>query len=112
MYSYSSLVTPRITSIFPTRGSNGTVKINGIRFRNDNGVVSVKIGDSSCLILNANDTQITCILNSSRAGVFSTVVLNENYGLSNSDVKFTYDLSIYLLSNTKGLQALKNVYTF
>lgn len=65
--------------------------------------VKVKIGNTNCLVQTVPDnSQITCNLDSSSAGVFSVVVLVDNIGYSNNNIKFTYDLSASSLSQTQG----------
>lgn len=65
--------------------------------------VKVKIGNTNCLVQTVPDnSHITCNLDSSSAGVFSVVVLVDNIGYSNNNIKFTYDLSVSSLSQTQG----------
>lgn len=66
------------------------------------GKISVFVGNKTCLIVTASNTQVTCQLSTSNAGLFNISLRLSNNGYSNSDKIFTYDLIITSLSQTQG----------
>jgi hypothetical protein len=99
--TYSSAVTPTVTSINPTsRSANETLTITGTNFID--GQTSVSIGGSSCTIVSASTTPITCTIRSSSAGSQPVVVYVASVGKSNSNIQFQYALQVSNVSPWHG----------
>ena len=99
-YSYAFDSTPRVTSITPNHGREGDiVVIEGRFFSQNKTAYTVNIGpNTKCDITNVSDIQIECVLLDSSAGQFNVTVFVEDYGLSNNNYTFTYDLLAHPLS--------------
>ncbi|CAF1015901.1 unnamed protein product [Rotaria sp. Silwood1] len=99
--TYSSAITPTITSIDPTSGSAGeTLTITGTNFVD--GKTSILIGGIASTIINMSTTSITCTLGSSPAGNQSVVVYVESVGKSNSNIQFQYILQVTNVTPSRG----------
>lgn len=99
--TYSSAITPTVTSINPTSGSAGeTLTISGSTFVDNE--TNVSIGDSSCTIISISSTSITCTIGSSPAGNQSVVVCVQSVGKSNSNIQFQYNLQVNSVSPSQG----------
>ena len=59
------------------------------------------IGNINCQILSINDTQIECNLTENTAGQYQVKVVSD-YGYSNNDKTFTYELLVENISNFQG----------
>ena len=99
-YSYAFDSTPWVTSITPNHGRKGDlVVIEGRFFSQNKTAYTVNIGpNTKCDITNVTDIRIECVILDSSAGQFNVIVFVEDYGLSNNNYTFTYDLLAHLLS--------------
>ncbi|CAF3954248.1 unnamed protein product [Rotaria sp. Silwood2] len=99
--TYSSAITPTITSIYPTSGSTGeTLTITGINFVDDE--TSILVGGVSCAIINMSTTLITCTIGSSPAGNQSVIAYVTSVGKSNSNIQFQYILQVSNITPSSG----------
>ncbi|CAF3664415.1 unnamed protein product [Rotaria sordida] len=99
--TYSSAITPIITSIYPTYGSTGeTLTIIGTNFVD--GETSILVGGISCTIINMSTTSITCTIGSSPAGNQSVVGYVTSVGQSNSNIQFQYILQVSNVTPSRG----------
>ena len=60
------------------------------------------IGSSTCSIQSLTSTQIVCTLGQNTAGTYPVLVQITDQGYSNSNVTFTYDLTLASLSSSQG----------
>ena len=60
------------------------------------------IGSSTCSIQSLNSTQIVCTLGQNTAGTYPVLVEITDQGYSNSNLTFTYDLTLASLSSSQG----------
>ncbi len=104
-FSYENNATPTLNSIYPLEGQGGDeITIYGSGFCDDVSATSVTVGKSSCSIVSANATQITCTLANHPAGYYDISVLIEGKGMSvSSNVScFRYLLTVDSVSPTSG----------
>ncbi|CAF1377186.1 unnamed protein product, partial [Adineta steineri] len=91
--SYSSSITPIVSSISPTSGSISQVlTITGSNFVN--GQTNVFVGGVTCTINSISSTSITCTVGSIPAGYQSVIVQIPSVGTSNSNIQFLSSLSV------------------
>lgn len=86
----------------PTHATSGLLTLVGSRFGTDSSKITVKVGAQTCAVQSAVDTQVTCQLSATSAGLYPVLVVVSNQGNSNADLKFTYDLTVASLSQTSG----------
>lgn len=101
--NYSSAITPIITSISPTFGSNAQVLVlTGSHFIGP-GQTYVTVGETSCNITSLSAGSITCIIGSTlSAGNHTVKVYVEEVGNSNENLIYTHDLSISNITPPEG----------
>jgi len=100
-FSYSSGLTPTISSINPTSGVSGqTLTITGTNFVNSQ--TTVNVGGVGCTIVTVSSTTITCTLGSSQAGSLSVVATVAGAGRSNGNVLFQYNLQVTSVTPSRG----------
>ena len=94
-FSYSSSVTPSITSLTPGRVTSGNIllTINGTFFTENEDDVTVLIGLEECNVVSGNSNNITCMLPNYPAGKQAVQVLIDGYGFSNF-VEVFYELDL------------------
>lgn len=64
--------------------------------------LNVTIGNTECDIKQILTSQINCLIKNSSAGNFP-VIIKSLYGISNSDIRFTYSIQIQSLSKNEGI---------
>ncbi len=104
-FTYESNATPTLNSVYPVEGQGGNeITIYGSGFCDDISEISVTVGKSSCSIVSANATQITCTLANHPAGYYDISVLIEGKGMSvSSNVScFRYLLTVDSVSPVSG----------
>ena len=60
------------------------------------------IGSISCTVQSITDTQLTCTIGLNSAGTYAVLVQVTPNGYSNSNIQFTYTLSISSMSAIQG----------
>ena len=65
-------------------------------------IFQVSVGNTLCTANSVNDTELSCVLGDSSAGEKKVRIDRERYGLSNDNVKFTYDFILSNISSTIG----------
>ncbi|XP_056378576.1 fibrocystin-L-like isoform X2 [Hyla sarda] len=101
-FSYSEAETPVITSILPTTGIPGTtITLTGSSFGLDASKLTVTIGNATCSITSASDSQLNCTVGQYWGGTFPVTLQNEK-GFAKSGARFTYDLSMTGVSPNEG----------
>lgn len=85
-FSYKASITPQVTGIstaHPTQVLYGDAfTIVGSGFGSNTTLVSVALGEGSCLVTSVTDTQIVCLADHTPTGTFAVTVLHANYGLA------------------------------
>ena len=100
-FTYSSSLTPSVTSISPTSGTTGQlITITGSNFVS--GQTSVTVGGVICSVGSVSTTSITCTVGSSPAGNQPVVVSVSSNGISNSNIVFQYALQITSATPLRG----------
>ena len=110
-YEFSSDLTPTVSSITPSQGSNGDFLILDGTMFGDSNSVSVEIGGEPCEVQpGATDTSLTCQLGPNFAGALPVAVTNMDLGSAEvSAADFNYMFIITSLSDTSGSMAGQNV---
>ncbi len=99
--TYSTAITPTISSVSPTSGSaSQLLTITGTNFIS--GQTSVLVGDVPCTVASVSTTSITCTVGSSPAGSQPVVLKVNSTGNSNSNVQFQYALQVTNVTPTQG----------
>jgi hypothetical protein len=99
--TYSSAITPTISSISPTSGTaSQLLTITGSNFVS--GQTSVQVGGVTCTVNTVSSTSITCTVGSSPAGNQPVVAQVTSVGDSNSNVAFLYSLQVSSVTPTQG----------
>jgi hypothetical protein len=131
-FSYDTTISPTISSLATSSGSNTELTITGSGFGSNSSIykhlISIKIiktisrfhqiifkfslkaaasvliggNKSMCAITSISDTQIVCSLDGRSAGSYSVVVRLDNQGNSNKDKNITFNLIINSLSTNIG----------
>ncbi len=101
--NYSNTITPNITSVSPTFGSNSQVLVlTGDNFVGT-GQTNVTVGDTPCNVNSNSMRSITCTVDSSLPAGNHTVNVNvDEVGDSNDNVVYTQDLSITNVTPSEG----------
>lgn len=100
-FIYDTTITPRVSSIDPISGSSGqNLTISGSNFVVNE--TTVTVGGINCPLVNITLTTITCTVASSSAGAQPVVVQVASAGLSNSNVRFQYNLQVTSVSPVEG----------
>ncbi|CAF3595884.1 unnamed protein product [Rotaria sordida] len=101
--NYNNTITPNITSVSPTFGSNSQVLvITGHNFVGT-GQTDVTVGDTPCNITTRSMGSITCTVGSSlSAGNHTINVHVDDIGDSNEDIVYRHDLSITSITPSEG----------
>ncbi|KAM3928399.1 fibrocystin-L-like [Leptodactylus fuscus] len=101
-FIYSEADTPTITSILPNTGPSGTnITVFGSGFGLDASKMTVTIGNATCAILAASDSQLNCTVGDHWGGTFPVSFQNMK-GFARSSVIFTYELSLAAVSPNQG----------
>ncbi|XP_075126263.1 fibrocystin-L-like [Leptodactylus fuscus] len=101
-FSYSEADTPTITSILPNTGPPGTnITLTGSGFGLDASKMTVTIGNATCAILAASDSQLNCTVGDHWGGTFPVSFQNMK-GFARSKVIFTYELKMSGVSPNQG----------
>ncbi|CAF3091006.1 unnamed protein product [Rotaria socialis] len=99
--TYSTTITPTISSVSPTSGSaSQLLTITGTNFVSNE--TSVVVGNVPCAISSVSTTSITCTVGSSPAGSQPVIVQVTSAGNSNSNVQFQYALQVNSVTPTQG----------
>ena len=101
-FVYSTSGTPAVTSITPSSGSGGTITLAGSNFGTNSAEVIVRVGKTQCIITTVTDSEIVCELMAGPAGSHNVYLNINGVGDSNSDVEYTYALSLSGLSTSEG----------
>ncbi|KAL3885610.1 hypothetical protein ACJMK2_025660 [Sinanodonta woodiana] len=100
-FVYTTDASPTIASINPVEGVSGdSLTITGSNFA-DSGVM-VSIDGTACTVTLSNPTSIICTLGVHGSGRYPVVVLVAEKGSSNTNVEFSYKLSITAISPSIG----------
>ena len=106
-YTYSTALTPGVTSISPQSGARGdTLTISGSVFSsapNDN---IVKIGEAECNVTASTSSSITCTIGAHAAGSYDVEVVVTNKGSATSSETFQYILEATSISPTTGRHSI------
>ncbi|KAM3929151.1 fibrocystin-L-like [Leptodactylus fuscus] len=101
-FVYSEADTPKLTSILPNKGPSGTkITLTGSGFGLDASKMTVTIGNATCSITAASDSQLNCTVGDHWGGTFP-VSFKNNKGFARSSVRFTYELTMTGVSPTQG----------
>ncbi|CAF4567828.1 unnamed protein product, partial [Rotaria magnacalcarata] len=99
--TYSTTVTPTISSVSPTSGSaSQLLTITGTNFVSNE--TSVVVGNVPCAIFSVSMTSIACTVGSSPAGSQPVIVQVTSAGNSNSNVQFQYALRVNSVAPARG----------
>ncbi len=104
MYEYTTDGSPVVSSITPSIGASGQeVSITGEMFSAN---IAVIIGGAVCEVGQVvNDTYLTCVLGPNFAGSHPVIVVVPGVGSSDSNILFTYTLTVSTISSTEGSYA-------
>ncbi|XP_075681934.1 fibrocystin-L [Rhinoderma darwinii] len=101
-FSYSEADTPTVTSVLPNTGTSGTtITVSGTSFGSNASKMTVTIGNATCSITAASDSQLNCTVRDHWGGTFSVSLQNEK-GFARSSARFTYELSMTSVSPNEG----------
>ena len=77
LFSYSKQQTPTVNQVQPStiNSPNTVLTINGTKFTNNVSEVIVMVGNESCIVLTATETNITCNLRGAVVGSHSILVI-------------------------------------
>ncbi|XP_075128051.1 fibrocystin-L-like [Leptodactylus fuscus] len=101
-FIYSEADTPTITSILPDTGPPGTnIIVFGSGFGLDASKMTVTIGNATCSIIAASDSQLNCTVGDHWGGTFPVSFQNMK-GFARSKVRFTYELTMTGVSPSQG----------
>ena len=83
-FTFSEDLAPKVHSVFPQSGGQdgSPITIYGSNFSNNASLVTVFLGDADCVVVTANETEITCIPTSQTAGLVTVRVHIANIGYS------------------------------
>ncbi|CAH1788932.1 unnamed protein product [Owenia fusiformis] len=102
-FTYSTGITPVVTSIDPVTGTTGDqVTITGNGFSNIANDVTIQLGGSPCTIVSVTVNALVCDLGFSSAGEKALSVLVDGVGYATSDITFIYTLSLTSVSPSSG----------
>ncbi|TKS89105.1 Fibrocystin-L Polycystic kidney and hepatic disease 1-like protein 1 [Collichthys lucidus] len=102
-FSYSAAHTPVISSISPATGPSGSViTLTGSGFGTDSQHVSVSINHVPCNVSAVSDTQVQCTAGDNPGGAYAVVLHHQVKGRAQSDVEFTYELTLSSVQPNEG----------
>jgi len=102
-FQFDSHITPKVLSVSPARGQEGTVvAITGTKFPSNSSQVTVTIGRAKCSVVSSSATMVTCIATRHVAGLFRVRVLVEGVGYSSGEVCFLYLLTLDSITPNSG----------
>ncbi|XP_076610974.1 PKHD1 like 1, tandem duplicate 1 [Chaetodon auriga] len=102
-FTYSAAHTPVISSISPTSGPSGAVlTLTGSGFGNNSQHVSVTINHVPCNVSSVTDTQVQCTAGNNPGGAYPVVLHHQVKGRAQSDVMFTYELTLSSVQPNQG----------
>ncbi|XP_011607160.2 fibrocystin-L isoform X2 [Takifugu rubripes] len=102
-FNYSAALTPVISSISPTTGSSGAVvTLTGLGFETDLQQISVTINGVPCNVSTVSDTQVVCKTGNNPGGTYQVMLHHKVKGHAQSDVTFTYELSLTHVQPNEG----------
>ncbi|XP_069118773.1 fibrocystin-L-like [Argopecten irradians] len=102
-FNFSEEVSPTVMSVQPSTETKGeNITIIGNNFGSSINETRVVIEDHDCIILSVNDTEITCTVGANRAGTYGVYVHVKDYGNSNNDQVFTFNMSIHAIEPNSG----------
>uniref|UniRef100_A0A3B4Y5A4 PKHD1 like 1, tandem duplicate 2 n=1 Tax=Seriola lalandi dorsalis TaxID=1841481 RepID=A0A3B4Y5A4_SERLL len=94
-FTYAAAHTPVISSISPPTGPSGSViTLTGSGFGSDPQLVSVSVNHVSCNVSTVSDTQVQCTAGDNPGGAYPVVLHHRVKGRAQSDVVFTYELTL------------------
>uniref|UniRef100_A0A3B4U1D6 PKHD1 like 1, tandem duplicate 2 n=1 Tax=Seriola dumerili TaxID=41447 RepID=A0A3B4U1D6_SERDU len=94
-FTYAAAHTPIISSISPPTGPSGSVvTLTGSGFGSDPQLVSVSVNHVSCNVSTVSDTQVQCTAGDNPGGAYPVVLHHRVKGRAQSDVVFTYELTL------------------
>lgn len=100
-YQYSSLTSdPRY--LFPTGTSGADVTLTGSGFGTDLQQISVTINSAPCNVSAVSDTQVHCETGNNPGGTYQVMLHHKVKGHAQSDVMFTYELSLTHVQPNEG----------
>ncbi|XP_039978517.1 PKHD1 like 1, tandem duplicate 1 [Xiphias gladius] len=94
-FTYSTAHTPVVGSISPTTGPSGSVvTLTGSGFGTDTQLISVTINRVPCKVSTVSDTQVQCTAGDNPGGPYPVMLHHQVKGHGQSDVTFTYELTL------------------
>lgn len=100
---YSSLILVPLY-LFPTGSSGTVVTLTGLGFETDLQQMSVTINGVPCNVSTVSDTQVVCKTGNNPGGTYQVMLHQKVKGHAQSDVMFTYELSLTHVQPNEGRQ--------
>lgn len=105
-FTFSSSITPSLSSISPQRGTRGTlVTLTGNGFTTNAQEVNVTIGEAPCHVTSISETTIKCAAGQSSGGSHDVFVKIGNQGFAkhvSGQIRFTYEVHVSGIKPNKG----------
>lgn len=100
---YSSL-TSLLLYLFPKGSSGAVVTLTGSGFGTDLQQISVTINNVPCNVSTVSDTQVHCKTGTNPGGNYQVMLHHKAKGHAQSDITFTYELSLIQVQPNEGRQ--------
>ncbi len=90
--------------MFPAGPSGAVVTLTGSGFGNDSQLISVTINNVTCDVSTVSDTEVQCTAGNNPGGAYPVVLHHHVKGRAQSDVVFTYELTLSGVQPNEGKQ--------
>ncbi|XP_054620387.1 fibrocystin-L-like isoform X2 [Dunckerocampus dactyliophorus] len=102
-FTFSTGYTPTVSTISPSTGPSGSaITLSGSGFGIDSQQVTVMMNNVSCAVLTVTDNQVECTAGDNPGGEYMVMVHHQVKGYAQSDVTFTYELTLHGVQPNEG----------
>lgn len=95
--------------LFPTGPSASVITLTGSGFGTDPQLVSVTINNADCEVTSVSDSQVQCSAGDSPGGTYPVMLHHEVKGYAQSDVSFSYELTLTSVQPNEGQHGVWDV---
>lgn len=95
--------------LFPKGSSGAVVTLTGSGFGTDLQQISVAINSVPCNVSAVSDTQVYCKTDNNPGGNYPVMLHHKAKGYAQSDITFTYELSLIRVHPNEGRQTHRTV---